>query len=203
MITLYIGKPDTLPESETLDASVLGIPGIFETLNSVSLFGDAPTYRIVGLDSSDDIRSEFLKAVPEMSGASSDAFAVLEKLLAPERKKVEEFAKVLECKPKADRKPYDPGSAFVLANAFASGDRKKSWITFHQVTADDDEMEKTHGMVWWKLKDMMQKKGPFSDGQLKSMARSLVSVYHESRLGGLSMKERMEEFLLTVPEIRR
>jgi hypothetical protein len=61
-------------------------------------------------------------------------------------------------------------------------------------------MEKTHGMIWWKLKDMMTKKSSVPKEKLDAMARRLVSIYHESRLGGLGMKERLEEFFLTLDE---
>ena len=203
MITLYVGKPETMPQTEPLDAAVLGMSQVLETLNSFSLFGDKPVYRITGIDSSEALRDEFLKLVPEIAKASSDAVVVLEKLLAADRKKVGDYATIIESKPKPQGGKSEPVNPFSLANAFATGDKKKAWIMFHEVTSADDEMEKTHGMIWWKLKDMVQKKGPFSSEQLKSMARSLVSVYHESRIGGLSMKERLEEFFLTLPEVKK
>jgi hypothetical protein len=36
------------------------------------------------------------------------------------------------------------------------------------------------------------------------MARALVAVYHEARLGsGLDMKERLEQFFLTMPDLKK
>ncbi len=203
MITLYIGKPDTLPAAEILDAAALGVSQIMEIINSVSLFGDTPTYRITGVDSSLELRSLFLTMVPEISKASSNVVVVLEKLLAAERKKIEPFATIYETKTKVFKKTSDTTNAFVLADAFATGDKKKIWITFQEKTTYDDEIEKTHGMVWWKIKDMMMKKGIFSSEDIKNMARNLVGVYHESRLGGLSMKDRLEMFFLTLPEVKK
>jgi len=69
---------------------------------------------------------------------------------------------------------------------------------FQEVAHHSDEMEPTHGMIWWKLKDMILKNK--KDESLKKMARELVSVYHESRLGGLGMSERLEKFFLTMPD---
>ncbi len=202
MITVYIGKPDTLPEYTALDVSILGIPQIMEMIHSVSLFGDTPTYRITGFDMSEDLRSDVLKALPEMAQASSNSFLVFEKLLVADRKKIEDVVTIVERKANPEKKSFDRNDSFALAHAFASGDKKKAWITFQETTGDE-EMEKVHGMVWWKLKDMLGKRGVFTPDQMKSLARRLVEVYHESRLGGLSMKDRLEEFFLTLPEVKK
>jgi hypothetical protein len=125
---------------------------------------------------------------------------VFDKILALEKKKLDPRITITETKPvKAPAETFNP---FSLGNAFASGDKKKAWMVFQELISHDDEMEKTHGLVWWKLKDMVQKGSGFSKSQLESMARNLVGVYHESRLGGLGMKERLELFFLTLPEIK-
>jgi hypothetical protein len=78
------------------------------------------------------------------------------------------------------------------------GQEKNLDCVFQEVAHHSDEMEPTHGMIWWKLKSMMTRK-KVSD-HMKNVARELVSVYHESRLGGLGMKERLEKFFLTMPD---
>ena len=126
---------------------------------------------------------------------------ILESILAVDTKKFETFAevqKVLEKNTKASS--FD---TFALANAFATGDRKKTWIVFQEVLAHSDEMESIHGMIWWKLKDMMQKRSVYDMATLQSLAKKLVSVYHESRTGGLGMAERLEEFFLTMPSVKK
>lgn len=201
MITIYIGKPEEMIESEPLDAAALGVFGVFEILQSFDLFGERKTYRIQNLDASEDLRQEFFKMLADNAVTANDAVVVLEKLLVADRKKVEPFAKIVETKTKAI--PKESFNAFALGNAFATGDKKKTWMVFQELLTHDDEMEKTHGLLWWKLKDMMLKKSSFSKEQMQGMARNLVGVYHESRLGGLDMKERLELFILTMPEIKK
>ncbi len=200
MITIYIGKPNKLPETEPLDAEALGVTRVAEILQSLDLFGEQKTYRIYGLDN-DDLKQDFIKVLPDIEHAPSDVIVVVEKLLAADRKKAEKHATIHETKARAE--PKEAFNAFALANAFAMGDRKKSWIVFQELLVHDDEMEKIHGMIWWKLKDMMGKRSPFSKDQLNDMARTLVSVYHESRLGGMEMRDGLEEFFLTLPIVKK
>ena len=201
MITFFIGKPATIAVAEPLDAATLGVGIVFEMLQTPDLFGERKTYRIHGLDLSDDLFQGFIKNVPDAGLLAHDVLVIVDKLLAADRKKVEKFATVHELKPLKESK--EAFNAFALGNAFASGDRKKAWMVFQELLTHEDEMEKTHGLVWWKLKDMVQKKGVFTDAQLRDMARSLVSAYHDSRLGGLGMKERLELFFLTLPALNK
>lgn len=196
MITIYIGKPNKKAEAEPLDAELLGIAGVVETVQSYDLFGEKKTYRIEGLES-EDLRKEFLNSLESIENAPNDVVTILDKLLVADRRKAEAFATIQETKAKAE--PKEAFNAFALGNALATGDKKKIWTVFQELLVHEDEMEKTHGLVWWKLKDMMQKKGIFTDIQLKNMARDLVAAYHESRLGGIGMQERLELFFLTLP----
>lgn len=201
MITIYIGKPDKAINAESLDAALLGLPKVYEIIFSQDLFGEKKTYRITNVDSSDELKQEFLKDIELVSGAGNDVVVILEKLLVGEKKKIESHVKIIETKPvKESKEIFNP---FALGNAFAAGDRKKTWMVFQELLQHDDEMEKTHGLVWWKLKDMMQKKNSFSKSQTESMARDLVIAYHESRLGGIGLQERLELFFLTLPEIKK
>lgn len=201
MINFYIGKPNNPINAESLDAAFIGLPLIFEMIQSPDLFGETKTYRITGIETDDEIRQEFFKTFPEVDRIVHDVVVVFDKLLASEKKKIDPRIIITETKPvKVPAESFNP---FSLGNAFASGDKKKTWMVFQELISHDDEMEKTHGLVWWKLKDMMQKKNGFSTTQLQSMARDLVAVYHESRLGGLDMKERLELFFLTLPEIKK
>jgi hypothetical protein len=200
MINFYIGKPNNQINAESLDAAFIGLPIIFEMIQSPDLFGEKKTYRITGVESSDELRQEFFKTFPEVDRIVHDVIVVFDKILALEKKKLDPRITITETKPvKAPAETFNP---FSLGNAFASGDKKKAWMVFQELISHDDEMEKTHGLVWWKLKDMVQKGSGFSKSQLESMARNLVGVYHESRLGGLGMKERLELFFLTLPEIK-
>lgn len=201
MITFYIGKPNKQINAESIDAAFIGLPTIFEMIQSPDLFGEKKTYRIINVEDTDELRQEFFKTFPAVDSIVHDVVVVFDKLLAADKKKIDPLITVIETKPvKAPAEAFNP---FSLGNAFASGDKKKAWIVFQELIAHDDEIEKTHGLVWWKLKDMMQKKNSFTQVQLQSIARELVAVYHESRRGGLGMKERLELFFLTLPEIKK
>lgn len=204
MINIFVGKPKKLPESEMLDAGFFGVQKIIEMLQSPDLFGQKKTYRITNVESSEEIKKEFFEAIAELGNTPNDMVIVLEKLLVADRKILEKNKKNISItETKAEKKSDESFNAFALGNAFASGDKKKTWMVFQELLTHDDEMEKTHGLVWWKLKDMMQKKGLFSESQLQTMARDLVNAYHESRLGGLNLEKRLELFFLSMPEIKK
>ncbi len=201
MITLHIGKTDKVVYTDIIDAASFEMGRIAEMLQSPDLFGEKKTFKITNLESDDDKKQEFIKMLPDMQTTANDAVVILEKLLAADRKKVEPYAKIVETKAaKAAGSGFD---AFSLPSALATGDRKKTWMVFQELLQHDDEMEKNHGLIWWKIKDMMQKRSVFSQDQLRSMARDLVAAYHESRKGGIGLQERLELFFLKLPEIKK
>jgi hypothetical protein len=147
-------------------------------------------------------KQEFIERGPALVHAPHEVVVLADTILAADMKKIQAFATVHMVTEKTAKEPTM--NPFALANVFASGDKKKTWLLFQEVIAHDDEVEKTHGMIWWKLKDMVQKKSVFNAEQLKRMARALVAVYHEARLGsGLDMKERLEQFFLTMPDLKK
>jgi len=193
-VLLSLGKD---AESERFDASSSG-RNIFDEIQTLSLFGDKKVLIISNLFEDEDRKKAFINKLEELSQAPNDAMVLGESLLAADVKKIEKFAEIHKVLDKEKKEvAFNP---FVLANTFATGDKKKTWITFQQVLANSDEMEPTHGMIWWKLKDMMQKNSVFSPKQMRDMAKTLVIAYHESRLGGLGMAERLEAFFLTMPD---
>lgn len=210
MITILVGK--RTPEFEKKRTSILApfqktnsiekrdareLVIAFDEIQTASLFGDKKLFILNGILDDEETQKIFLEKAEGLAHAPHDVLITTEKLLAAETKKLAPFAEIITVTEKVSKKQdFDP---FALASAFASGDKKKTWIMFQQVAHASDEMEPTHGMIWWKLKDMMTKKNsPFNQNQLNDMARKLVSVYHESRLGGTSMRERLEEFFLTM-----
>ncbi len=210
MITILVGK--RTPEFEKKRTSILALfqktnsvekrdarelGTAFDEIQTASLFGDKKLFILNGVLDDEETQKVFLEKVEHLATAPHDLLITTEKLLTAETKKLAPFAEIITVTEKVSKIPsFDP---FALASAFASGDKKKTWIMFQQVAHTSDEMEPTHGMIWWKLKDMMIKKNsPFNQDQLNNMARQLVSVYHESRLGGLGMRERLEEFFLTM-----
>jgi len=209
MITFIIGQRN-MAFQKALDKAVLGVGEVervrlnaenilrtIEDSQSPSLFGDVKVFVISDLFEDAEVKEKFWESGAALRAAPHNIIVIAESILAADLKKAESIGtvtKILEKNQKAAR--FDP---FVLGNAFAAGDKKQSWIALQEIIAAGDEMEPTHGIIWWKLKDMMQKRSGFSDDQLKSMARNLVAAYHESRLGGLNLAQRLELFFLNLP----
>lgn len=203
MITLTFKNDNNVNKKsstvEVLDASILGLPRIFEMLESPDLFGDVKTYKIIRSDESDALRKELFESLTREYSLAHHAFIVLDKILAPERKKIESFVMIQEDKLGKMGESAERVNPFALGNALALGDRKKAWMLFQEIMHYDDEVEKTHGLVWWKIKDLFLKKSDYSQEELVGLARDLVAIYHEARLGGNNMKDRLEYFFLTLP----
>jgi hypothetical protein len=89
MINFYIGKPNNQINAESLDAAFIGLPIIFEMIQSPDLFGEKKTYRITGVESSDELRQEFFKTFPEVDRIVHDVIVVFDKILALEKKKLD------------------------------------------------------------------------------------------------------------------
>ena len=217
MITILVGKRTDAFEKkyqeiisrflelgnvERKDTRDLAYSNIFDEIQTLSLFGEKKLFILSGILDDDGSKEVLFEKIETLNNAPHDILITAEKLLAADTRKLEPFAKIHTIAEKTVAKSgFDP---FSLANAFAAADRKKTWIMLQQIAAQSGEMEPTHGMVWWKLKDMMTKKNSaFSEAQMKDIARKLVGVYHESRKGGLEMKERLEEFFLTMPASKK
>lgn len=201
MITFIIGKPKKKLEGDRVELSSENLSRVFDEMQTPSLFGEQKTFILSQVFEDNDVKKFIIDQLETLENAPHQIIILEPSILAADLKKIEKFAKV-EKNSEKEKKEIAAFNPFALANAFAEGDKKKTWITFQEVALHDDEIEKTHGMIWWKLKDMFQKRSPFSKQQLVSMARDLVDVYHKSRYGGLSMKERLEKFFLTMPNIK-
>jgi DNA polymerase III delta subunit len=201
MITVYIGKPKKNITGEITVITQETIHGFFDNVQSPSLFGDRKTFIIKNPFDDEDIKKIFFDALEMLAQGAHDIAIIVDKLLAPDTKKIEKYATIIKTE-NLEKKESKKDDTFLLANTFATGDKKKTWMVFCEETYHDDEIEKTHGMIWWKVKDMMMKRSVFSQQQLRDMARQLVTMYHESRLGDEGIKNKLEHFFLTMPDIK-
>jgi DNA polymerase III delta subunit len=197
MINVYVGKQKNQITGERVDVLEKNIQQLFDEIQTASLFGDKKTFVLKNVLENENIKKEIFEKLGEVDDAPHDVAILVDKLLVADKKALDKVATIHESVDK-EKKP-ESFNPFGLANAFASGDKKKTWIMFQEVAHHNDEMEPTHGMIWWKLKDMVLKNKKVSP-DLKNMARDLVSVYHGSRLGGLDMRERLEKFFLTMSD---
>ncbi len=201
MITVYIGKPKKNTTGEIVVITQETIQGFFDNVQSPSLFGDRKTFIIKNLFDDENLKKIFFDNLKILAQGSHDIVIIADKLLAPEIKQIEKYATIIKTE-NLEKKESKKDDTFLLANTFATGDKKKTWMVFCEETYYDDEIEKTHGMIWWKVKDMIMKRSVFSQQQLRDMARQLVTMYHESRLGDEGIKNKLEHFFLTMPDIK-
>jgi DNA polymerase III delta subunit len=109
-------------------------------------------------------------------------------------------------------------SVFALTDAFAAGDRKKSWVLYRRFIEEGVVPEEIHGALAWQARAlvlaaktksatqsglkpfvyMKSKRIADSLGEEKTEAisRELVSLYHRSRAGEGDLEDLLEVFLL-------
>jgi len=169
---------------------------------------------------SDDIKSHVEKQLEEVS-TSENVFVFVESKLdikfLNSIKKVSKQTIEVKNQPKKDwRNPND----FALADAFGRRDAKSAWSFFNEGLMKGLEPEKLHGLIFWQLKTMLLASctnspveadlSPFpyskaknfsknfSNEELRVLSGKLVSLYHESRLGGRPLETSIEKFLLEI-----
>ncbi len=161
---------------------------------NVSLFGQAPIVIVENVLN----HKEFELSVDELSEIknSSTIFVLLEdKLLAVDEKKYKKYAEHIEkFETKIIKEPYD---AFLLANAYASKDKIKTWTLYLEAIEKGEAPEAISGMLFWKIKTMILSlpKGERLE-QLKKNSSELVSLYHSSHNGSMDFEVGLEQFIL-------
>lgn len=109
-------------------------------------------------------------------------------------------------------------SVFALTDAFASGNRKDSWVLYRKLIASGSAPEEVHGALSWQaramvlasktksaaeagLKPFVYSKAKRASARLgevetENLSRGLVRLLHESRMGGGHLEDLLEVFLL-------
>lgn len=145
------------------------------------------------------IKDEFLDFIKVIS-ESENIFILLEgKLDKATITKIEKKAEKTQefALPKEDKK--EEYNAFALANAVGNRDRKNAWVLYRQAIDRGDAPEALHGMIFWKVKQMMTSySNSYSKEELYSLADRLISVYHDSRRGVHELETGVEAFILTI-----
>lgn len=129
---------------------------------------------------------------------SPNIFIVLEK--EPIKKIFEKLEKNAEKSQEFEGKSNSPKrefNDFALANALGARSAIKSWKEYRLLVERDPELEKIHGQIFWKVKQMILYRSPvFSITELRLMSRSLVNMYHDAHRGLCDFELSMEKFLL-------
>ncbi len=86
---------------------------------------------------------------------------------------------------------------FALANAVGARNPLKAWKEYRVLVERDPELEKIHGQIFWKVKQMVLYKTPvFSTTELRVMLRKLALMYHGAHRGNVDLELSLEKFLL-------
>ena len=99
-----------------------------------------------------------------------------------------------------EEKKEESFNVFSIAQAFALRDRKKMWLLLGEALRANVAPEALAGMLHWKVRDLLAKNAPgkFTQTELKTISRELVTLYHEAHKGGGSLDLLLERFVLKV-----
>ena len=162
-----------------------------------SMLGDSRTFILEGALTG-ELGEEFL-ALTEGLQKSPHTFVFQEEKLL--KKPLDFLAKkgvAVERLP--EEKKEEVFNVFSIANAFAARDRKKMWLLLGEALRADVAPEALAGMLHWKVRDLLAKNAPgkFTQTELKTISRELVTLYHEAHKGGGSLDLLLERFVLKV-----
>lgn len=191
-------------------------PGLLTNLlGAASLFGERELYLLDTPSEDADFYTEVVSHLAEL-GESNNLFVVMEAgLLAPERKKFEKHAIVIEeCK----RETGERFDVFKMAEALAKRDKKSLWVMLQEAKREGLSAEEIIGTLWWQLKTLRlaavtksadeagMKSYPydkakralsgFKAGEIETLSMNLLRVYHEGHGGIRDTDEGLEEWVL-------
>jgi len=144
------------------------------------------------------IREDIFKHLKEMKESEHIFFIYEEKISAAHEKKLSQYAEKIE---KSDRKETEKKkeNVFALANALGSGKRSDVWIEYRKALLSGAAPEALHGMIFWKVKDMLVKgiSGSRED-EYREMLSMLAEMPHKTRRDGVELEYALERFILSL-----
>ena len=191
-------------------------PGILaDMLGATSLFGGTELYVIDTPSENKDFYTEVIGVLKEMT-ESANTFIVIEgALLAPEKKKFEKHASSMEEFKKVAETSFD---VWAMADALSRHDKKSLWVLLMDAKRMGLSAEEIIGTLWWQLKTLRMasltnsaneagmKDFPYNKakrslinfkvGEVESLSRGLLNVYHDGHGGIRDIDEGLEEWVL-------
>ncbi len=191
-------KPDASffrVDSETITPELLE-----EYTSGQGLFVEKSIVLITRPCENKETKSVFLDYL-DLLRESHNIFIVLEgkvdKATLTKLEKKSEKVVVCDLSLKKASKEYN---AFALADAVGSRNKKEAWILYVMARKRGEVPEALHGMIFWKIKTILLNKSfsTWKESELKAMLTHLITIYHESRKGGVELDSALEETLLTL-----
>ncbi|MBI2618271.1 hypothetical protein HYW58_02350 [Candidatus Kaiserbacteria bacterium] len=192
---------------------------IQELIVSRGLFEEKYIVVLDGLLEAGETRDELLLLLKDMK-ESEHIFIFLEETLdAKTREKFERHAeKIQQFQTTGGKK--NRFNAFLLTDAFGERDRKKLWTLLQRAKRENVSDEEIHGILFWQVKNMLiaketrnakesglnpfvhkkasQALSRFSEKELETLAKTLVSLSHDARRGVHEFDTALERFVLSV-----
>lgn len=206
------GATVTLIDGESYVEGVLR-----DAVGATSLFGGREVYVLDTPSGNKVFEAEVKNGLVELS-ESENIFLIIEgALLAADKKKYEKHAETTEefKGEKADR--FD---VFALSNFLADRDKKNLWLHLTAAKAAGIQTEEIIGILWWQLKSLRlaamtenaseagmkdfpynkakRAVGKFTGGELETLSRSLLTVYHDGHLGKKDIDLALEKWALSL-----
>lgn len=191
-------------------------PGmIADALGAESLFGGKEIF-VLDTPSAHTKFEEEVSSSLESLQESQNTFYIIEgPLLAAAKKKLGKNAESIEeCKlEKTER-----FNVFAMADALAAKDKKKLWLLLTEAKAAGLVAEEIIGTLWWQLKTLRlaaitrsaseaglkdfpynkakRSLSVFKEGELTTLSRSLLKVYHDGHNGRCDINLALEKWAL-------
>lgn len=185
--------------------------------NSMSLFGQKTVY-LIDTPSSDALFKDEVEASLQLFKESTNIFVVVETSLLAPAKKV--FAKYTDSMEEVTSVTPERFNAFSMADSLSSKDKKTLWLQLQDAKRDGLSAEEIIGTLWWQLKTLRLAKltssaeeagmkdfpynkakralHNFKDGELESLSKSLLGLYHDGHLGKRDIDLALEKWTLTI-----
>ena len=141
------------------------------------------------------ILEEYLDAL----AASDNAIVIVApKLASAKVKKITAKVKMAYTYEKTDSKE-ERGFNGNLVNALAARSREKLWVEINRALREGDAPEMLHGLLHWKVRDLMEKGGrAWAPQESRHLSLALIELLQSSRRGGLGLDLALERLALSI-----
>ena len=177
------------------------IEEILSLATTASLLGGTQAYKLTGALGS--VRSEEFMESVKLFVQSPHLFVFIEEKLLkkPTDLLTKAGAEVIIVKKEA-KEEKESFNIFALTYAFAARDKKKLWLLFMEALREGVVPEAMAGIMHWKVRDLYSKRsftgsgGVYTEGELRHLSSTLVSLYHDSHRGAGDLGLLLEQFIL-------
>lgn len=183
-----------------IDSENFDIKTLQEYIGGQGLFSNKYIVFLDRLCEKKEIKDQLIDYLKEIS-ESENIFILLEaKLDKATVTKIEKKAEKTQEFALLEKKEKEAYSAFALADAFGQRNKKDAWVLYRNAIDKGEAAEALHGMLFWKVKTMLLNSifGIYSKEELLVLADKLITIYHESRRGGVELEICLERFILEI-----